>query len=162
MRLVSGGLVEQEPRRGLRVSDIRVAEHLTLIDTRRVLEHLIASGSARWATPDQRSAIVQHADEMVAAADAGDIKGYMPADQLLDHANHEACRNPFAVAAVIPMIVQCRRFWYAYQYEGDLEHGAACHKTLARGIIQGDADQALRGADALMDYLAAFTRKVIE
>src|SRR3546814_13121318 len=79
---------------------------------------------------------------MVAAADAGDIKGYMLADQLLDHANHEACRNPFAVAAVIPMIVQCRRFWYAYQYEGDLEHGAACHKTLARGIIQGDTDQA--------------------
>src|SRR3546814_9136587 len=89
MRLVSGGLVEQEPRRGLRVSDIRVAEHLTLIDTRRVLEHLIASGSARWATPDQRSAIVQHADEMVAAADAGDIKGYMLADQLLDHRSEE-------------------------------------------------------------------------
>src|SRR3546814_12323458 len=135
MGLVSGGLVEQEPRRGLRVSDSRVAEHLTLIDTRRVLEHLIASGSARWATPDQRSAIVQHADEMVAAADAGDIKGYMLADQLLDHANPEACRNPFAVAAVIPMIVQCRRFWYASQFEGDLEHVADCPKNLARGSI---------------------------
>src|SRR5690554_3538591 len=103
MRLVAGGLIEQEPRRGMRVSEIGVAEHLILIDTRRVLERLIASGSARWATPSQRSDMLRHAEAMVAAADAGDINGYMLADQLLDHVNHEACRNPFAVQAVLPM-----------------------------------------------------------
>lgn len=162
MRLVSGGLVQQEPRRGLRVSEIRVAQHLTLIDTRRVLERLIASGSARWAAPDQREALVGHANDMVAAANAGDIGAYMLADQHLDRVNHQACRNPFAVAAVVPMVVQCRRFWYAYQYEGDLDQGAACHLALAQGIAAGDADQAVGGSDALMDYLTAFTRKVIE
>lgn len=162
MRLVAGGLIEQLPRRGLRVSDIRVAEHLTLVETRKVLEQLIASGSARWANPAQRQAIVRHADAMVAAANVGDIQAYMLADQHLDHVNHEACRNPFAVHAVVPMIVQCRRFWYAYQYEGDLERGAYCHKTLADGIAKGDAREAVRGADALMEYLTAFTRKVIE
>ena len=162
MRLVAGGLIEQEPRRGMRVSEIGVAEHLILIDTRRVLERLIASGSARWATPGQRSNMVRHARAMVEAADAGDINGYMLADQHLDHVNHEACRNPFAVQAVLPMIVQCRRFWYAYQYEGDLERGAACHLAFAQGIAQGSADEAIRGADALMDYLAAFARKIIE
>src|SRR3546814_11610863 len=59
MRLVSGGLVEQEPRRGLRVSDIRVAEHLTLIDTRRVLrseerrvgKECVSTCRSRW-SPD--------------------------------------------------------------------------------------------------------------
>lgn len=162
MRLVAGGLIEQQPRRGLRVSEIRVAEHLTLIDTRRVLERLIANGSARWASPAQRRAIVEHAGAMVAAAQAGDIQAYMLADQHLDHVNHEACRNPFAVHAIIPMIVQCRRFWYAYQYEGDLELGAQCHQALAEGIARGDGPEAVRGADALMDYLEAFTRKVIE
>ncbi|MDN5843447.1 MAG: GntR family transcriptional regulator [Alcaligenaceae bacterium] len=162
MRLVAGGLIEQEPRRGMRVSEIRVAEHLTLVDTRRVLEQLIAGGSARWATPDQRADMLRHAEAMVTAANAGDINGYMLADQFLDHVNHEACRNPFAVQAVLPMIVQCRRFWYAYQYEGDLECGAACHLAFARGIAQGSADEAIGSANALMDYLAAFTRKVIE
>src|SRR3546814_9746613 len=43
MRLVAAGLIEQQPRRGMRVSDIHVAEHLVLIDTRRVLEQLIAA-----------------------------------------------------------------------------------------------------------------------
>ncbi|WP_353172911.1 GntR family transcriptional regulator [Paracandidimonas soli] len=162
MRLVAGGLIEQQPRRGLRVSEIRVAEHLTLIDTRRVLEQLIAAGSARWASPAQRQAIMKHADAMVAAADAGDIHAYMLADQLLDHVNHDACRNPFAVHAVAPMVVQCRRFWYAYQYEGDLERGAYCHKLLAEGIAKGDSREAVHGSDSLMDCLSAFTRKVIE
>ncbi|MDS1142234.1 GntR family transcriptional regulator [Pusillimonas sp. SM2304] len=162
MRLVAAGLIEQQPRRGLRVSDIYVAEHLILIDTRRVLEQLIAAGSARRATPSQRQAIVHCAGQMIEAAAAGDLNGYMRADQALDHVNHDACRNPFAVQAVVPMIVKCRRFWYAFQYEGDLERGAACHMQLAKGIADGDPDQARQGADALMDYLASFTRKVIE
>lgn len=162
MQLVAGGLIEQEPRRGLRVSDIRIAEHLVLIDTRRVLEQLIAAGSAKRATPEQREAILACAREMVSAAKAGDLDGYMLADQALDHVNHDACRNHFAVQAVMPMIVQCRRFWYAFQYEGDLERGADCHLLLASGIADGNPKKAASGADALMDYLVSFTRKVIE
>ncbi len=162
VRLTAGGLIEQEPRRGLRVSEIRVAEHLILLDTRRVLEQLIATGSARRATPDQREAILECAAHMTDAAKAGDLDGYMRADQALDHVNHDACRNHFAVQAVAPMVVQCRRFWYAFQYEGDLEQGAYCHMLLAKGIADGDPRQAQQGADALMDYLVSFTRKVIE
>ncbi len=162
MQLVAGGLIEQEPRRGLRVSEIRLAEHLVLIDTRRALEHLIAAGSARHGHPAHRSAIQRHAEAMVTAAKAGDIQAYMDADQALDHVNHEACRNPYAVQAVKPMIVQCRRFWYAYQYEGDLEQGSFCHLQLAQGIANGSVEQAVAGVNGLMDYLASFTRKVIE
>lgn len=161
MRLVATGLIEQQPRRGLRVSEIHIAEHLVLIETRRVLERLIAASSARRAAPAQRQAMLQHAGAMVKAARKGDLRGYMQADQALDHVNHEACRNPFAVKAIVPMIIQCRRFWYAFQYEGDLEQGAACHLRLAQGISEGDPAQAGSGADDLMDYLAAFTRKVI-
>ncbi|MCX5591518.1 GntR family transcriptional regulator [Alcaligenes endophyticus] len=162
MRMVAMGLIEQQPRRGLRVSEIRVAEHLTLIETRRVLERLIVQGAARWASPAQRSSLLTHAQAMVAAADAKDIDAYMLADHHLDELMHVACRNTFAVQAVIPMIVQCRRFWYAFQYEGDLEAGAQAHLTLAEGIQDGNPEMALRGAEALMEYLSAFTRKVIE
>jgi DNA-binding GntR family transcriptional regulator len=162
MRLVAGGLIEQQPRRGLRVGEIRVAEHLVLIGTRRVLEQLIAVGSARRATPAQRAAIVEQAQKMVAAAKAQDLQGYMDADQVFDHVNHDACRNPFAVQAVQPMIVQCRRFWYAFRYDGDLAQGSACHLSLAKNIAAGDPEQASRAADVLMDYLVSFARKVIE
>jgi DNA-binding GntR family transcriptional regulator len=162
MRLVASGLIEQQPRRGLRVSEIRIAEHLILIDTRRVLERLIAVSSARRATPDQRARLLQCGQDMVTAAQRGDLAAYMQADQALDRINHEACRNPYAVQAIVPMIIQCRRFWYAYQHEGDLERGARCHLMLAEGIHANDPDQAVAGADALMDYLMEFTHTVIE
>jgi DNA-binding GntR family transcriptional regulator len=162
MQLVACGLIEQQPRRGLRVSEIRIAEHLILIETRRVLERLIASASARRATQGQRETLLKCARDMVESARNGDLTGYMDADQALDRVNHEACRNPYATHAIVPMIIQCRRFWYAFQHEGDLERGAACHLMLAEGIHQGDSVLAAEGADALMDYLAEFTHKVIE
>jgi len=162
MQLVANGLIEQQPRRGMRVSEIRIAEHLVLIETRRVLEGLIARASARRATQSQKEALLEFAQEMVKSADEGDLVGYMNADQALDRINHQACRNPYAVSAVVPMIVQCRRFWYAFQHDGDMNRGAAAHLTLAQGIYDGDAALASEGADALMDYLAEFTHKVIE
>ncbi len=162
MRLVASGLIEQQPRRGLRVSEIRIAEHLILIETRRVLERLIAAGSARRASASQRQTILEQAREMQNAAAKGDINAYMYADQALDRVNHAACRNPYAVKAITPMIIQCRRFWYAFQHEGDLQRGAQAHLLQAEGIHQGDSKQAVAGADALMDYLNEFTHTVIE
>lgn len=162
MRLVASGLIEQQPRRGMRVSQIRLAEHLTLIQTRRVLDQLIAAAAARRATPDQRDRIGACAAVMQQAAKDGDLIGYMRADQALDHAVHEACRNPYAVQAVAPMVIQCRRFWWAFRHEGDLAQGAACHVALAAGITAGDPTAAAQGVDALMDYLESFARKLID
>ncbi|MDP3843004.1 MAG: GntR family transcriptional regulator [Oxalobacteraceae bacterium] len=162
MRMSTNGLVVQLPRRGLIVSDIELAEHLTLIETRRVLERLIAASAARRATPQQRKDILIYAKKMVAAAKRNDLKAYMQADQGLDHVIHQACRNPSAVAAVIPQVIKCRRFWYAFRHEGDVEAGANCHLMLASAIADGDAEAAICGAEALMDYLELFARKVID
>lgn len=162
MRISTNGLIVQLPRRGLIVSDIELAEHLTLIETRRVLERLIAASAARRATPQQRKDILTYAKKMVAAAKKNDLQAYMQADQGLDHVSHEACRNPSAVVAVIPQVIKCRRFWYAFQHEGDVEAGAQCHMMLARAIANGDPEAAISGAEALMDYLELFARKVID
>ncbi len=162
LRMAAAGLIRQEPRRGLRVAAIELAEHLNVLQTRRVLERLIASAAARRATPSQRDVILALASRMRDAADAGDLDLYMEADQALDAVCHEACRNSAAVNAVVPLVIQCRRFWYAYRHEGDLSAGARQHGIMAEGIATGDPVAAQRGADALMDYLDAFTRKVID
>lgn len=161
MRMSSNGLILQLPRRGLIVSDIEAGEHITLIETRRVLERLIAFSSARRATPQHRADIVACADTMVLAAKRADLSEYMAADQALDHVIHEACRNPSAVAAVIPLVIKCRRFWYAFQHEGDIEEGARCHLMLAKAIASNHEDEAMKAADELMNYLELFARKVI-
>lgn len=162
LRMVAAGLIRQEPRRGLRVSDVQLADHLDLIQTRRALEQLIAAAAARRATPPQREQILACATSMIHAAEGGNLDDYMQADQRLDHACHDACRNASAVNAVEPLIIQCRRFWYAYQHEGDIVEGARRHMAMAAGIAAGDTEAAMAGADLLMDYLEAFTRKVID
>lgn len=162
MRLTSYGLVISLPRRGLRVSNIELAEHLTLIETRRVLDVLIAQSVARRANPAQREAVALYSAEMMKAANQDDLHAYMQADHILDRMMHQACRNPSAVAAVLPLVIQCRRVWYAFQHEGDLIEGAKCHALLAEGISKGDSELAARGANALIDYLETFARKIID
>ena len=162
LRMVSIGLIDQQPRRGLIVSHIDIAEHLDVIQTRRVLERLIAACSARRATAPQRLEIVRCAQIMQEAADRAHLEDYMVADHALDLINHQASQNHSAVKCVVPLVVQCRRFWYAYQHEGEIAEGARHHMELAQGIATGNEQAAIRGADQLMDYLERFTRRIID
>lgn len=161
MRLVAQGLIVQLPRRGLLVSDLQLAEHLDLLEARRSLERLIACASARRATPAQRSALRACASQMAQAAREQDLEAYMRTDQALDRVNHAACRNRFAVGAVLPMVVQCRRFWYAYRHLGDIATGAHCHQYLAEAIASGDGEASAQASDHLIDYLHRFAQQVI-
>ena len=162
LRMISIGLIVQQPRRGLLVSSIDLAEHLDVIQTRRVLENLIAACAARRASAAQRKEIVQYAQKMVAAAERGNLDEYMRADHALDVVIHQASRNRSAVKGVTPLIVQCRRFWYAYQHAGDITEGAHAHLELAQGIATGDEAAAITGANRLMDYLEGFAKRIIE
>lgn len=161
LRMVSSGLIEQQPRRGLRVSSIDVVDHLDLIETRRGLETLIATCSARRATKVQRKSLLACAKKMIIASERGELDDYMTADQELDNVNHEACCNFSAVKAVVPLVVQCRRFWYRYQAEGEITEGARFHMVLAEAIVSGNETHAAATANQLMDYLQRFTQRVI-
>lgn len=161
LRMVAVGLIDQQPRRGLIVSNIDLADHLDVIQTRRVLERLIASCAARRATAAQREEILRRAERMVQAAQGGQLDDYMLADHELDQVNHQASQNYSAVQCVVPLIVKCRRFWYAYQHEGEIKEGARHHLTLAQGIASGNEKAAMQGADQLMDYLEKFARRII-
>ncbi|TAH14078.1 MAG: GntR family transcriptional regulator [Curvibacter sp.] len=161
LRMVSIDLIQQQPRRGLVVSNIDLAEHLDVIQTRRVLEALIAACAARRATASQRQEILQRADAMVQAAASGNLDAYMQADHALDVINHQASQNASAVQCVQPLIVKCRRFWYAYQHEGEIAEGARHHMALAQGIASANEAAAMLGSDQLMGYLEKFARRVI-
>ena len=161
LRMVSTGLIVQQPRRGLLISGIDLADHLDVVQTRRVLECVIAECSARRATEAQRTDIVRCARRMVKAAASDKLDDYMLADIELDRVNHAASQNHSAVKAVLPLIVQCRRFWYAYRHAGDLTEGAAAHLQLAEGIASGNEVDAVAGAQRLSDYLQRFTERVI-
>jgi hypothetical protein len=66
------------------------------------------------------------------------------------------------VKAVVPLIVLGRRFWYAYQHEGEMSLGAKAHLALAEGVASASERAAVAGAEQLMDYLERFARRVID
>lgn len=96
------------------------------------------------------------------AATRSHLDDYMQADHALDLVTHQASQNHSAVKCVAPLIVQCRRFWYAYQHEGEVSEGARAHLQLAQGIASGSEAQAMAGAEQLMDYLERFARRIID
>lgn len=161
LRMVSVGLIIQQPRRGLMVSALGVAEHLDVIQTRRVLESLIAKCSARRATAAQRKEIMRCAEKMMKAAVRGHLNDYMLADHEFDLVNYLASHNHAAVKCAEPLVIQCRRFWYAYQHEGQITEDARAHLRLAEGIASGNEEEAAAGVNALHDYLEQFARRVI-
>ena len=105
---------------------------------------------------------MQCAQQMLDAAQRGHLDGYMLADHALDHVVHQASQNASAVKCVAPLVVRCRRFWYAYQHEGEMTEDARAHLQLAEGIAAGDEARAVAGANALMDYLERFARRIID
>ncbi|MES2911805.1 MAG: GntR family transcriptional regulator [Pseudomonadota bacterium] len=161
MRLMSSGLLIQQPRRGLLVSPIDLADHLDVIQTRLVLEQLIAACAARRSTAAQRAEILVMVEKMVAAAERDDLSAYTRADHERATVFYAASRNISAVTAVKPLVTQSRRFWYAYQRAGQMREGVVFHQQIANGVASGNEAEAVAGATALMGYLEAFTRRVI-
>ena len=162
VRMISIGLIVPQPRRGLLVSSIDLPDYLDLLQTRRTLENLIANYAARRTTSEQRQSILKYAAQMERAAKKNRLDEYMVADHALDMVVHQACQNKSAVKAITPLIVQCRRFWYAYHHTGEMLKGAQAHMHMAQGIASSDAKTAIEGTNQLMDYLEQFARKVVE
>jgi len=161
MRMSSNGLIRQMPRRGLVVSDIEPSAHLSLLATRRVLERLIIQNASEKISAQQGKELVICAEQMLIAAKRRTLTEYMAADGAFDHIVQDASENPSAVAAVTPLIIKSRRFWYAYQHEGDLEECARCHLLVAKAVAKNKTEQASKAIDGLMDYLESFAKVIV-
>ena len=160
-RLIMDGLVKSLPRRGMMVTEVNIADQMALLETRRALERLIVSRAARRATDEQRRLLEQYATEIKQAADKGDLADFMRCDHKFDRLVEEAADNPFAVKANAPFHAHCRRFWYYYHINGDLQRSAELHADIMRAIARSDKEGAAKASDAFMDYLEEFTRSAL-
>lgn len=161
-RLAMEGLVVVLPRRGVFVSEINVARQLELLEVRRELERLIARRAARLATPAERAAFAQLAEDLAAAAEANDDRAFMRLDRAFNALTLAACRNEYAARAMALIQGLSRRFWYRhYQQALDLPRCARLHHDVARAIAAGDEAGAAAASDALMAYIESFARATI-
>lgn len=161
-RLDDEQLVEILPRRGVRISDIHLRNHLALLETRRALDRVVVQRAACSTASLDRGAFDACATALEEAAQAGRLGEFMRLDRRFDQMVLDAAPNPFAAEAVRPLHTHCRRFWYRFEAQGDLHQSARLHEQLIRAIAQGDETEAETASDALIDYLEAFTRSVLD
>ncbi len=161
-RLQVQGLVRTLPRRGVVVSDVNIVDHLAVLETRRVLDRLVAAKAARRATPEQRKLLEKIAKGMAVAAERGDMAGFMRLDTGFDRIVEAASRSAFALQAFVPLHAHCRRFWYFYRHNGDLKRAAELHSGLMHAVAAGDEQAAGAASDALVDYLEEFARIALD
>ena len=161
-RLAIERLVVAVPRHGILVTEINIPEHLALLETRRVLDRLIAVRAASRATPEQRDTLRDLAIKIVDAAAIPDAAEFMRVDGEADSILETASRNIFAVQATAPLHTHCRRFWFMYRKHGDLTQSASLHSVLFRSVADADESAAATASDALLDYLVQFARKALD
>jgi DNA-binding GntR family transcriptional regulator len=161
-RLHAHRLVTTLPRRGVEVCGINIVDYLALLETRRVLDRLVATKAARRATPEQRRALGTTARAMAVAAAQGDMTEFMRLDTSFDWLIEAASRSAFALQASVPLHAHCRRFWYLYRHNGDLPRAAELHAAMMNAVASGDEDAAGAASDALVDYLEEFARAALD
>ena len=161
-RLQSQRLVTTLPRRGVVVSEINIVDYLALLETRRVLDRLVAMKAARRATPLQRTMLEETARGMALAAAKGDMAEFMRLDTEFDRLVESASRSAFALQASVPLHAHCRRFWYLYRHNGDLPRAAELHAAMMHAVAAADEEAAGAASDALVDYLEEFARTALD
>lgn len=162
-RLARDGLVVVAPRRGILVSEINLKAQLRLLETRRVLEALMARLAAERADAGERARFTGMAAGMRAAADASDDIAFMRLDREFNQLISTAARNEFAARSIATMTALSRRFWYQHYKEvGDLALSARLHAEVAEAIAERDGKAAAEASDRLMDYIESFARKTLD
>jgi DNA-binding GntR family transcriptional regulator len=161
-RLSGDRLVVAVPRRGILVTEINAVEYLSLLETRGVLDRLIAEQAARRSSPDERAELEIAAAQMLGAARDDNSAEFMKYDKACDRILESACRNPYAYQAASSLHAHCRRFWSVHRHHGSLLTSAELHAAMMTAVARGNSPAAGDASDALMDYLLAFTRKALD
>jgi len=162
-RLSRDGLVVVLPRRGILVSEINVRTQLRLLETRRVIESLMARLAAERATVEERHVFRSIAERMRSSANASDDLAFMRQDREFNELLAVASRNEFAVRSLSSMAALSRRFWYQhYKQAADLGLAAKLHADVCDAIADQDSTEASAATSRLVDYIECFARKTLD
>lgn len=153
LKLSAQSLINIIPRRGIEISDINMYNQLAILDTRRVLDHLLISRATKYSTPQEKQSIHAFKEPMYNAVANQDIKEYLRVDKVMDQKIFDIARNPYATKATLPLHTRSRRFWYYFKGVEHLEESAKTHTGLIDAIVNGDEKQAIIHSNEIIDTL---------
>ena len=161
-RLASEGMVRALPRRGMQVTEIDATEYLNLLETRGVLDALLAQQAARRASPGERDALRAGIERMIEAAHAGDEAAFLQVDRAADRLIEQAAGNPWAARATGALHGHCRRFWMAHRDRSDMAQSAALHAAVLLQVVEGNPENAGQASGTLIAYLTSLAREALD
>lgn len=147
------GLMTVRPRVGLQVTEIIESDHDAIMQVRRQLEPAAAMLVAEHADEEQRTALLDCARAMGAAAVTGDIPGFLDADKRFDEILEDACPNRFLTAALAPLQTHSRRRWFSTASIERLDQAVTRHVAVIRAIRAGDVEAAREAMEALLAHM---------
>jgi DNA-binding GntR family transcriptional regulator len=162
-RLRQIGFVEMLPRRGTLVAGVDIRQQLELLEVRRPLEELVVRMAALRSTPEERTNLRRLAQQMVAAAERGDMEAWIRTGGEIHDAEVRSTHNSMLITSMLPIHAQSRRFWYHHivQNRAYVE-GAQLHSNVLTAIADGDGDRAAAAAHGLMQFIERFTRSALD
>ncbi len=160
-RLAQEGMVRALPRRGMQVTEIDAADYLNLLETRGVLDGLLARQAAHRAGPAERAMLKDCVERMLTAAHNADERTFLQADREADLLLEKASGNVWAARSAGALHGHCRRFWTAHRHLADPAQSAALPAAFLHQVAEGNPEAAGQAAGALIAYLTSFARTAL-
>ena len=154
-RLAHHDLFEIIPRKGLLVSSVSRSGLTQILEARRPLDRLIVYRAAMQANDEQRSGLARLARELTSCHD--DFARFLAKQREIDELLDVCCGNPYAIQAVTPLRIHCRRFWNYYRDHVKLSDVIAAHSHLVRLSARRD----LKGAQKASDGIIQLTERLV-
>ena len=142
-RLEHEGLVEHERHRGARVRLVGAQEAVEILETRAVLEGLVARHAAAKATPADAEALLEILEDMRRRLNDGDLLGASDQNAVLHGRILDISGHSTAGRLIATLKSQMVRFQYrTILLPGRSERSFGEHRAIVEAIAAGDADAA--------------------
>lgn len=153
LRLRYTRLIEPGQGRSHVVTPLDYAETLQIMEVARLLERVIVERAVVQRTALQAMRFSALADSFPALAARNDTHGYLQAHGAMNRLIGEAARHPVVARVMAPLISLTRRVIVVHVLLDDaaLSKFALGHVGLARALCEGDAKQAIKCLDIVLD-----------
>lgn len=143
MDLAKDGLVVSVKNKGFRVTEMTAQDLREITAVRQLLEAPAVHALAGKIPDDAYPALYEHADQIVAAAEQGDLRTYLAEDRAFHAAILKHTGNKHLVELCTQLRAQTRlRALHTLVEKGQLPDSAREHTTLLDAMRAGDSDAA--------------------
>jgi DNA-binding GntR family transcriptional regulator len=152
-KLEFANVVEIIPRRGIKISELRLEDFYLQMEFRRLIENLIFFRATKFSTPFEREHFLEMAEAYEEALENNDVLEIVRIDNEFHHYCIVCSRNPYAQNAILPFHSPSRRLFYL---EYDVNQGLIAkinrlHIDLMRAIASGDSDVVAKITEELFE-----------